>query len=387
MCGFQLVPVDGGGGSVQLPLGETVLGRGPLLGTHVNPCFLHSSMDADVRPLQRDSWSVLSDGDIFSLLPNQFIYRVEAVGGDQGTPRNSQMFEEGERCVSPEPPQPDPPADLGQSPHHHQAVTSAAALSNQSGAVGHSGRQKQFDLSEQADDDQRAAAQSVQRKRVLPSWMLLAAGATVKSSAASTATVQRKKAAAQAVRQAPPTTGDSPEEEEEARPRKKRKKDAPSEQRQTFGNQNQPVRSEDADQSDVAVTMGNQSTQVTDIKTAEEPENKRTDKRAESNAVSASSSASSFLPSSLPSTTAVRTPCPYGKDCYRKNPLHFQECSHPGDPDYQEQQEEEEEEEEKPECPYGTNCYRKNPLHRKEFRHSRRPARSSRTATKKASLR
>lgn len=43
----------------------------------------------------------------------------------------------------------------------------------------------------------------------------------------------------------------------------------------------------------------------------------------------------------------------------RKNPLHFQECSHPGDTDYEEEEPEEEgEESERPECPYGTDCYR-----------------------------
>lgn len=44
----------------------------------------------------------------------------------------------------------------------------------------------------------------------------------------------------------------------------------------------------------------------------------------------------------------------------RKNPLHFQECSHPGDTDYEEEEEPEEEGEESelPECPYGTDCYR-----------------------------
>lgn len=40
----------------------------------------------------------------------------------------------------------------------------------------------------------------------------------------------------------------------------------------------------------------------------------------------------------------------------RKNPAHFQECSHPGDADYKE--EEEPEDAERPECPYGTDCYR-----------------------------
>lgn len=45
--------------------------------------------------------------------------------------------------------------------------------------------------------------------------------------------------------------------------------------------------------------------------------------------------------------------------CCRKNPLHFQECSHPGDTDYEEEEEEEETQEaDRPECPYGTDCYR-----------------------------
>lgn len=43
--------------------------------------------------------------------------------------------------------------------------------------------------------------------------------------------------------------------------------------------------------------------------------------------------------------------------CSRKNPVHFQECSHPGDTDYEEE-EEETEEADRPECPYGTDCYR-----------------------------
>lgn len=41
----------------------------------------------------------------------------------------------------------------------------------------------------------------------------------------------------------------------------------------------------------------------------------------------------------------------------RKNPIHFQECSHPGDMDYEEE-DEETDEADRPECPYGTDCYR-----------------------------
>lgn len=41
----------------------------------------------------------------------------------------------------------------------------------------------------------------------------------------------------------------------------------------------------------------------------------------------------------------------------RKNPIHFQECSHPGDTDYEEE-DEETGEADRPECPYGSDCYR-----------------------------
>ena len=57
--------------------------------THVNPCFVQSSLTDDPRPLHRDSWHRLHHGDLFSLLPGHMVYRVEAVGGeDARTPRS-----------------------------------------------------------------------------------------------------------------------------------------------------------------------------------------------------------------------------------------------------------------------------------------------------------
>ncbi|KAL7852408.1 hypothetical protein SRHO_G00181930 [Serrasalmus rhombeus] len=73
-----------------------------------------------------------------------------------------------------------------------------------------------------------------------------------------------------------------------------------------------------------------------------------------------------------------RTPCPYGTSCYRKNPVHFQECSHPGDDDFEEElSNSNEDDDDRPECPYGTDCYRKNPLHKKEYKHTKPPAKKS----------
>ncbi|KYO23705.1 aprataxin and PNK-like factor isoform B [Alligator mississippiensis] len=85
MSGFQLVPADGGC-PVTLPRGETVIGRGPLLGitdkrvsrkhavlevvgdqlrikpVHVNPCFLQSSENGDLLPLETHEWHSLNPG-------------------------------------------------------------------------------------------------------------------------------------------------------------------------------------------------------------------------------------------------------------------------------------------------------------------------------------
>uniref|UniRef100_A0A3B3U216 Zgc:165656 n=1 Tax=Poecilia latipinna TaxID=48699 RepID=A0A3B3U216_9TELE len=114
MSGFGLVPVDGGD-LVQLPPGETVLGRGPFLGisdtrvsrrhcllenldgqlrlkpTHINPCFLLLSPNDDPRPLERGSWHRLHLGDQFSLLP--------ALTASPSLCRNSQNFEDEEGAL------------------------------------------------------------------------------------------------------------------------------------------------------------------------------------------------------------------------------------------------------------------------------------------------
>lgn len=67
----------------------------------------------------------------------------------------------------------------------------------------------------------------------------------------------------------------------------------------------------------------------------------------------------------------VRTACKYGAACKRKNPLHFRQESHPGDPDYTQVSMDDED---KPECVYGVDCYRKNPHHKKSYKHTHKPS-------------
>lgn len=82
-----------------------------------------------------------------------------------------------------------------------------------------------------------------------------------------------------------------------------------------------------------------------------------------------------------------RTPCMYGTRCYRKNPVHFQEFSHPGDSDYQNMEVVSQDDDDRPECPYGTTCYRKNPQHKLEYKHTATPETEARTTRQKTTKR
>ncbi|CAL1687189.1 unnamed protein product [Lasius platythorax] len=78
--------------------------------------------------------------------------------------------------------------------------------------------------------------------------------------------------------------------------------------------------------------------------------------------------------SALNRARAVREKCMYGARCYRKNPNHKNNYSHPADSDYDEIDDREE-------CPYGIKCYRKNPQHRMQFKHTNVSRRRRRAAT------
>ena len=70
-----------------------------------------------------------------------------------------------------------------------------------------------------------------------------------------------------------------------------------------------------------------------------------------------------------------KRPCRHGASCYRKNPIHLSEYSHPGDADLESVDEDEDgdEDDNRPECEHGTACYRKNPEHKMNFKHTRVP--------------
>ncbi|KAG5315664.1 APLF factor, partial [Pseudoatta argentina] len=74
------------------------------------------------------------------------------------------------------------------------------------------------------------------------------------------------------------------------------------------------------------------------------------------------------------SNRVPREKCRYGAQCYRKNPNHKNNYSHPDDLDYDEVDNREK-------CPYGVKCYRKNPQHKTQFKHTSAPRRRRRAAT------
>lgn len=64
--------------------------------------------------------------------------------------------------------------------------------------------------------------------------------------------------------------------------------------------------------------------------------------------------------------------CQFGSSCYRKNPAHRSEQSHPGDSDYDDSKpsnDMDDNDVDKPLCPFGKSCYRQNPQHKRDFRH------------------
>ncbi|XP_042253454.1 aprataxin and PNK-like factor isoform X2 [Thunnus maccoyii] len=427
MSGFSLLPVDGGD-PIPLPPGETVLGRGPLLRvndkrvsrhhgllenldgrlrlkpTHLNPCFVRSSLTDDPRPLQKDTWHPLHHGDLFSLLPGQFVYKVVAP---------SQSFEEEEDLpVSPEPDVKPTPAirqNREQTPPCEEATLAALSNEEEEEEEADSPNRKLKEV----ENDQRDVAPPAPKRRVLPAWMMAAVAAphTSSSSSSPKAVKRRKEPAAAststkraAAKQATPTTTSSPEgaelseEEEEEMPKKKRRRrkmsdeeEAKSKTEPAVGLQSEPDKTQeesDNESDNFAMeveeegrggeTSAADRSSTTRTSDASGSKNNKTTKNGQTTSKKAKNGGSASKP-------GLRTACPYGKDCYRKNPVHFQECSHPGDTDYEEEEEKEEEEEEeadRPECPYGTDCYRKNPLHRKEYKHTKRPARTTRTVPK-----
>ncbi|XP_019905468.2 aprataxin and PNK-like factor isoform X2 [Esox lucius] len=424
MAGFHLVPVGGGSTPINLPEGETLLGRGPFLGTHVNPCFCQTSLDDPPQPLERDQWHRLGQGDIFSLLPGKYMYKVVAVAGEYGTLKNSQALQDEEEAIVKTPSSPEPGDDhavtTGQGMRgtsHTQELESELQDSldqkkpDDELPTPATPKQAKGVLAEAEKDQNKLKVEP--KKRVLPAWMMVPVASLTSPSTSkgagnrgvriATPMTNTNQVTAKRGRATAPSSGEESEHSEAEPVPRKRIRRINSEEDEEGGvvqskaalkarQQVKPSNFEDSEESDHSVmevdedgekrsgedvSAANDSSPSTSGVKHSEAKNKGRDPKNAQKVSKAEHQGSGAISGPAQSKPPLRTPCQYGKHCYRKNPFHFQECSHPGDSDYENYSEEVDEDDEadngdRPECPYGTDCYRKNPLHRKEYRHSKK---------------
>ncbi|KAL5284412.1 hypothetical protein ACFFRR_006606 [Megaselia abdita] len=81
-------------------------------------------------------------------------------------------------------------------------------------------------------------------------------------------------------------------------------------------------------------------------------------------------------------SSSTRDSCKYGVKCYRRgNPSHNREMAHPGDSDYR-RPDFPDPPKGTPPCPFGMNCYRRNPVHFQQFSHSEQALKPKRNKTR-----
>lgn len=431
--GFELQPRDGGP-RVALAPGETVIGRGPLLGItdrrvsrrhavlevvgsqlrikpiHTSPCFYQSSEKSQLLPLKTNLWHWLNPGDSFSLLVDKHIFRVFSTYSEtqlECTLRNSQMLDEDNTLnETSESSVVNLPDETTGAPQLEKGTETVMTQTSATDSVSFLGECSAFS---------KQQLNPAQRKRILPAWMLTDLDNVIQESRREgicrdktqvTLTQQGRK------RLVSPGSSESTSAEQDTG-----KKCKNADQEESI------ISSKEMPQSVSAITL--RSTDVNNMK----PNALRNEISTEElgkvsqykiitkgtlnkeEAVSCSESCSSAQgesshsesqgshpgSSSDPSNSETlhtraadsvlqgseenkvkRTSCMYGANCYRKNPVHFQHFSHPGDSDYGDVQVVcQDEADDRPECPYGESCYRKNPQHKVEYKHTTRPVGST----------
>lgn len=420
---------------------ELVEGKLRLKPLHVNPCYHGAQGSTALRPLPRGEWTWLQPGDRLALLADAFVYEVIYVPEDGG-PRaeesaraddESQHAEEqlvgkdvfseetkGERLIN------SPKSEPRTSQGEQQSTSSALAVSHRTGPKKENGTSCAPDTSQNLPHPSQADAASgeqlnIQRERKLPAWMLTddddvqektptkSKGGKGKGSAKP----QAAHGQGAGKRRGP---GSDDEDEVEIGTQKKRKitstkvQEQEEDRKSYFGNEEpgscddlnelpaesdlasvnsagDPRQKEEAvppareDQRDVPQTSSSQSvSSQRSLLQQQQPVHPGGSQRR------SPSPGDSGRGEGTPPQKMQRTPCLYAERCYRKNPLHFQECSHPGDLDYV--VDDEVADTDKPDCPYGSSCYRQNPQHRMAFNHTNPPVagtgRSQRRTTKRA---
>ncbi|KAM9722341.1 aprataxin and PNK-like factor isoform 1-T1 [Dama dama] len=430
--GFELQPQDGGP-RVALAPGETVIGRGPLLGItdkrvsrrhailevvggklrikplHTNPCFYQSSEKSQLLPLKTNMWCWLNPGDRFSFLVDKYIFCVLSTHSEMEmdcTLRNSQMLDEDDILnETPKSSSVDLPDKTPSAPQLGGIETAKTqTTANNASFIGES-----RDLSQQQPNPS-------QRKRILPAWMLTENSSDQNLSVISEDNnvtresekerVCKEKTQVNITQQGKKrliSSGSSESTSAEEDTGKKCKND--DQEESIISSKEMPQSFSAATLHNTEVNNTNTNPQRSKIpvealgKVSEHKIITKGSSNKDSMARSCSESCSSTQSksfcdepqkshpessSNLPSPECVQKATDSVSHGSEENKVQRTSCmygancySHPGDSDYggvnitcQD------EADDRPECPYGASCYRKNPQHKIEYRHSTFPVRS-----------
>ncbi|XP_069860592.1 aprataxin and PNK-like factor isoform X1 [Dipodomys merriami] len=427
--GFELQPLDGGP-RVALGPGETVIGRGPLLGItdkkvsrrhailevvggqlrikpiHTNPCFYQSSETGQLLPMKRNLWCWLYPGDRLSLLVDKYIFRVSSTHSEtdlECTLINSQTFDENdilnEIPKSPVINLPNKTTGTSQLESSPEITKSQTSTVNNRSFLG------------------EYRTNPAQRKRILPAWMLAEnssdqdllapivsggngviqgngkEGSCKKATLLDMTQQGRKRLISSGISESTSAEQNSGKknkniDQEEPVISSKEILDSFSpitlnntnvnsaktktQRNKTVLDEHEVVTKETPNEEDKAASCSESCLSVQSKSFPTESDRCHPDSGSDpSSPETLHAKATDSVPLDSEGNKVKRTSCMYGANCYRKNPVHFQCFSHPGDADYGDVQVVgEEEADSRPECPYGASCYRKNPQHKIEYRHS-----------------
>ncbi|PIK53557.1 putative aprataxin and PNK-like factor isoform X2 [Apostichopus japonicus] len=523
MSGVELKPCGvSSGDNILVPLGSTTVGRGPFLGIsdkrvsrnhaildiedgkfrvkpiHVNPTYFSKTGDSKLKPLKKDEWKELENGNRISLTPNEHIFEVmiddrpvqsltqsprssigtaSPVKTFKDSPLKSQTEDkEEEDAPSPACRKLDFHADNNDSTAEEETndgqeeVKKSLSNEKDDGDEEDStplGEEDEMDVKPPSEDNKKYA-KPVNRNRELPAWMLnLPSGQEEEPQKEQPKVAKKAKAAPKASSRAkkrPANEISDEEEEEEVKPpakkrgapaRTPRKKTAtlykedeeeedeedeapvPELKKRTSSRGRQTTRvsyvddvevDDDEGDEEFVAARDDEEEEESDWEEASSPKKgkgkgkgksprgakaKKRKGRRSTYSDEESSEEDVYIPKPTKRTAKIlsdsqrstdsettnsrrrrnrsddkengdetRKPCPYGSKCYRKNPRHNKDFSHPDDDDYKSESEiVEPDEDDKAECPYGLNCYRTNLEHKKQFKHplsSDRPQRQTR---------
>ncbi|XP_010213453.1 PREDICTED: aprataxin and PNK-like factor [Tinamus guttatus] len=440
------LPTADGGCPVPLPSGESVLGRGPLLGItdkrvsrkhaimeveggqvrikpiHVNPCFYQSSENGQLLPLEAHEWHSLKFGDSFSLLVDKYIFKVLSAHTAESTISKSQETNAEETPSI-------HPIKMSCSPSLIEPSCSSSVM--QENTKIRKNKITSRHLVSVLLPDDHAQLKSVQRKRVLPSWMLeedlmvqrlsdpvIKEGGEMKrdqgegrsdiESLKTEINVEKRKRltseeiteickeeqyegkkgclsitvpSSQSTSEFPLERTTRNMERNDKTDTKKHGISVEKNDRQQHYNRCKTTNRIEKMEKKEQIT-GSTSQQArwgrTSLCYGAEEGTHESDANWECKPETSGSARSLNASERSKQMKHKRTPCMYGRACYRKNPVHFEQFSHPNDDDYHEIDIiTQHNSDDRPECPYGSTCYRKNPQHKLEYKHSAPPGKSS----------